>query len=116
MAFAHMFQWSQIDEAWSANMITIRMDIAIAHHVITKFTLGVFDAAISLACRYTNLPPFLSRKDLAARNLFQRLLQNLYRFAHLFDANHVTIVNITIIENHRVKIEAIVNRIRFGFA
>src|SRR5262245_12099215 len=109
MSAAHMFQRSQVNETCGTNMITIWMRFTITNNVISKFTFWIFNVTICFASRNANLPAFFALEDFAFRKLFQSLLQNLYRFTHLINTNHVSIVNITIGISHNIEIKTVVD-------
>src|SRR5262249_15969729 len=96
--------------------ITIWMRFAITDNVISKFTFWIFYISVGFASRNANLPSFFALENFAFRNLLQSLFQNLYRFAHLINTNHIPIVNIAIGIIHNIKIKTIIDGIWIRFA
>ena len=78
MANAHIFEDGEVDEAWRAHVIAIRVGAAVADDIKTKLSLRRFDAAIGFAGlrpKAANLR--LRIHDRAFGNVRERLLQNL---------------------------------------
>src|SRR5688572_6993483 len=98
MAEAHVFEHGQVDEAWRAHAVTIRIRAAVADQIEAEFALRSFDATVGFARLGLEAAELgFGINDWAKWNIRERLLQYLQRLVHFEDANHVTIEHIAVL-------------------
>src|SRR5439155_23010423 len=92
--------------------ITIRVGGAVTDEIKAQLALGRFDAPVGLAGFGAEAAQLgLGVKDWSLGDVLQGLLQDLERLAHLQDANHVTVVDVTMLSEGHAEVEAVVDSI-----
>src|SRR5438093_7798745 len=109
---AHVFENREVDEAGRAHAVTVWIRSTVADEVESEFAFGRLDAAIGFARLGPKAAqPGFRIEDRSLGNFFQRLLENLQALAHFEDANHVTVVDVTVLAQRHPEAESPVDAI-----
>src|SRR5271169_7239762 len=105
---AHVLQNSQIDETRRPHPVAVRIGRAVANNVESQLPFWGFDAAVSFA-RFGSEPAQLRLwiNDRALGDVVQGLLKNLQGLPHLQDADHVAVVNVTVLSQWHAEVEPV---------
>src|SRR4051812_20998955 len=98
MTEAQVLKHSEINEAWRANAIPIRIWRTIADQIKSELAFWSLNSTV----RFANGRPKCAHfyfwiHNRAGRNLPERLLQNLHALAHLQRPHHQAIVRIAVL-------------------
>jgi hypothetical protein len=115
MAANHFVEGLQIDEGRRADAHAIRLLGAIADDVVAENALGRFNRVIDFARgRFDDLADFA--EDWPFGNIFDGLEADEPGLAHLFHADHVTVVGVAVGACRDLELIAVVGGVGLGFA
>src|SRR4029077_11452023 len=114
---AQVLKHGEINEAWWADAVTIRIRAAVADQIKSELTLWSFDSTIRFANRWAKCTHFYFRiHNGAGCNLRERLLQDLHALAHLQYPHHQAIVRVAVLPERDPEFETRIKPVAIYFA
>ena len=80
--------------------------------IVAKLALRGLDAGVDLARRHTHLVLGLAGDDRPSRDLLHSLLQDSQRLADLIQSDQVVVVQVAVLPQGDVEVEAIIDAVR----